>query len=199
MSDAAAAFTRDAIARQPPGARPFARWSLSDLERQLAAACVSGDGPTGAHCIHEFTMRGVVPLAISRWLERLWIRGGDTIPEWLPMHAVTWLPVAYEVAAQFRPQSRGNRRIYLILLDYADSPRGPHGVYVGMSRHSAAERFEQHKLGIRASGVVLRRGLEPLPGPTMHLEGIARAEAERIETQLAEALRARDLIVRGGH
>ena len=187
------------LARQSPAARPFAAWSLPVLEARLATACAIGDGLAGAHCIHELTMRGAVPLAISRWLERLWARSAESIPDWLPMQAVEWLPLAYEVAGRFRPRSRGDRRVYLILLDYADSPRGPHGVYVGVTRRSAAERFEQHKLGIRASGVVLRRGLEPLTGPTLHLGHIALAEAERIEEQLAEALRAQGLIVKGGH
>jgi hypothetical protein len=46
---------------------------------------------------------------------------------------------------------------------------------------------------------VLQRGLEVLTGPTLHLQGIARAEAGRIEEQLAEALRAAGLLVQGGH
>jgi len=33
----------------------------------------------------------------------------------------------------------------------------------------------------------------------LHLQGISRGEAERIESELAEALRAAGLRVRGGH
>jgi len=36
-------------------------------------------------------------------------------------------------------------------------------------------------------------------GPTLHLQRIARAEALRIEAQLAEALRDAGLLVEGGH
>jgi len=68
-----------------------------------------------------------------------------------------------------------------------------------MSRYSPAERFDQHKAGIRAAGSVLRRGLEVLTGPTLHLQRRPRAEAAAIEEQLAEALRAEGLFVQGGH
>ncbi len=86
-----------------------------------------------------------------------------------------------------------------MLLDYSDSRPEPYGVYVGMSRYAAAQRFDQHKAGIRAAGSVLKRGLEVLTGPVMHLQYIARADAERIEEELAEALRAEGLFVQGGH
>jgi len=68
-----------------------------------------------------------------------------------------------------------------------------------MSHYTPAQRFDQHKAGIRAAGSVLRRGLEVLSGPTLHLQRIARAEAARIEVQLADALRDAGLLVAGGH
>jgi hypothetical protein len=68
-----------------------------------------------------------------------------------------------------------------------------------MTRYTPAERYDQHKAGIRAAGSVLRRGLEVLTGPTLHLQYISRADAARIEEELAEALRMRGLLVRGGH
>jgi len=68
-----------------------------------------------------------------------------------------------------------------------------------MSHYTPAQRFDQHKAGIRAAGSVLRRGLEVLSGPTLHLQRIARAEAARIEVQLGDALRDAGLLVAGGH
>jgi hypothetical protein len=46
---------------------------------------------------------------------------------------------------------------------------------------------------------VLKRGLEVLIGPVLHLQGITRVQAEEVEEGLAEALRAAGLMVQGGH
>jgi hypothetical protein len=132
-------------------------------------------------------------------LTRLWESAAASVPEWLPMRYVDWLPVAYEVASRFRRSGRGKSNLYLVLLDYRDSRAEPYGAYVGMSRYSPAERFDQHKAGIRSAGSVLRRGLEVLTGPTMHLQKMSRDQAEAVEGQLAEALRAEGVLVRGGH
>ena len=166
----------------------------------LADALARGQGSLGAHCIHELWMRGEIGLNVNAALERLWKSAADTIPDWLPMRHVEWLPLIYRVAGRCRARARGRSNIYLVLLDYADrDATDPYGVYVGMSHYSPAQRFDQHKAGIRAAGSVLRRGLEVLTGPTQHLQQIAHAEAERIEAQLAELLRAEGLRVQGGH
>jgi hypothetical protein len=86
-----------------------------------------------------------------------------------------------------------------VLLDFEDRRRGPYGVYVGMSGYAPAQRFDQHKAGIRAAGSVLKRGLEVLTGPTLHLQRIARADAARIEAGMAAALADAGLLVEGGH
>src|ERR1700736_2914182 len=149
----------------------------SQLERALAAA----DGAVGAHCIHELWMRRDLALDVDRALERLWMRAAKSIPDWLPMRDIDWLPLAYEVCARFRAQGRGRTNLYLVLLDYSDSREEPYAVYVGMSRYSAHQRFDQHKAGIRSSGCVLRRGLEVLTGPTRHLQNIKHCEAGRLD------------------
>jgi hypothetical protein len=136
---------------------------------------------------------------IERALERLWHCAAASIPEWLPMRYVDWLPRAYEVTLGFRAAARGRSNIYLVLLDYRDRLRCSYGVYVGMSGYPPAERFDQHKAGIRAAGSVLKRGLEVLTGPTLHLQWIRRADAERIEIELAQALAEAGLMVKGGH
>jgi hypothetical protein len=144
-------------------------------------------------------MRHEPPAAIEARLERLWVAAADSVPEWLPMRYIEWLPLAYEVAARFRARGRGRDNLYLVLLDYSDSPRGPHGVYVGRSHYSPAARFDQHKAGLRAAGCVTRRGLEVLTGPVLHLQRMPRSQAADAEEGLAEALRAEGLLVRGGH
>ena len=144
-------------------------------------------------------MRGEFAANIDKSLERLWQRAAKSIPEWLPMRYIDWLPTAYEVASGFRARRRGRSNIYLVLLDYADRRDGPHGVYVGMSHYAPAQRFEQHKAGIRAAGSVLKRGIEVLTGPVLHLQQISRAEAAVIEVSLAVALGDAGIIVTGGH
>jgi hypothetical protein len=144
-------------------------------------------------------MRGEFADRIESALELLWQRAGDSIPEWLPMRYVHWLPTAYEVASRFVAHGRGRSNLYLILLDYSDRRGDDHGVYVGMSRYSPAQRFDQHKAGIRAAGSVLKRGIEVLTGPTLHLQRIRRSEAVRIEKDLAVALADAGIRMEGGH
>jgi hypothetical protein len=156
-------------------------------------------GVAGAHAIHELWMRGEMSLNIERALSALWAVAAAAIPEWLPMRYVERLPEIYEIAQRFRANAKGRTNIYLVLLDYADSRSEPQGLYVGMSKYSPMQRFDQHKAGIRAAGSVLKRGLEVLTGPTLHLQFIQRSEAARIEVQMAEALTAAGFFVQGGH
>lgn len=182
-----------------PGARPLRLSEEAALARELEQAIAAGDGVAGAHCIHELWMRGALAVNIESALDRLWNSAASSIPAWLPMRHIEWLGVAYEVSARFCPKRRGRSNIYLVLLDYRDSRPDDYGVYVGETRHPIAVRFDQHKAGIRAAGSVLKRGLELLPGPVLHLQAISRADALDIEERLAEALRGEGLLVHGGH
>jgi hypothetical protein len=182
-----------------PAQRPFRNRSERELETEFERALDAGDGVTGAHCIHERWMRGLFAAHIETALDLLWKRAGASIPDWLPMRYVSWLPTAYQIAAQFTASGSGRSNLYLILLDYSDRRGDDHGVYVGMSRYSPAQRFDQHKTGIRAAGSVLKRGIEVLTGPTLHLQRIKRSEAARIEAALAVALADAGIRVEGGH
>jgi hypothetical protein len=186
------------LPESPPGSRPLQGLTHVDIGDLLARALAEADGAMGAHCIHELWMRGEMPINIERALEILWARATESIPEWLPMRYIGWLPTAYDVAFKFRSVAKGRSNIYLVLLDYRDRD-GEYGVYVGMSRYGPAQRFDQHKAGIRAAGCVLKRGIEVLTGPTLHLQHIKRSEASRIEAELAEALASAGLLVKGGH
>ena len=182
-----------------PGARPLRALVRDALLERFEVALEKKEGASGAHCIHELWMRNELPMNIETMLARLWSAASDTVPEWLPMRYVSWLPLAYEVAARFQAEGRGRANIYLVLLDYSDRDGEPHGVYVGATRYAPAARFDQHKAGIRAAGSVLKRGLELLTGPVLHLQRIPSGQAAEIEEGLAEALRAEGLLVRGGH
>jgi len=182
-----------------PAQRPLRMRSDRDLAREFTRALKAGDGVAGAHCIHERWMRGHFPTHIETALELLWKHAGASIPDWLPMRYVSWLSTAYDVAARFNANDSGRSNIYLILLDYSDRRGDAHGVYVGMSRYPPAQRFDQHMAGIRAAGSVLKRGIEALTGPTLHLQHIKRSEAARIEIALGEALADAGIRVEGGH
>jgi hypothetical protein len=185
-------------ANTSPASRPLCGLTANDIADRFKHAIAKADGLNGAHCVHEMWMRGAMSINIERALEALWERAAASIPEWLPMRYIDWLPVAYEAALEFTSSAKGRSNIYLVLLDFSDRG-GPYGVYVGMSKYRPAQRFDQHKAGIRAAGSVLKRGIEVLTGPTMHLQYIKRSEAERVEAQLAERLKSAGLMVRGGH
>jgi hypothetical protein len=183
----------------PPTDRPLHGMTQAAITLRFERALAAADGVTGAHCIHELWMRGEMSLNVERALERLWSSAATSIPEWLPMRFVDWLPRLYEVALTISASGKGRSNIYLVLLDYRDRGGSDYGVYVGMSKYSPAQRFDQHKAGIRAAGSVLKRGLEVLTGPGLHLQYIKRAEAARIEVELAKALSEAGLLVKGGH
>jgi hypothetical protein len=185
--------------KDTPANRPLRLLARDAIGQQFVAALEAREGVAGAHCIHELWMRHEPPMNLERMLELLWRAAPESVPDWLPMRYVAWLPLAYEVAARFQPEGRGRSNVYLVLLDYSDRAVDALGVYVGATRYAPAARFDQHKAGIRAAGSVLKRGLEVLTGPVLHLQGIPRAQAEDVEEGLAEALRAEGLIVRGGH
>jgi hypothetical protein len=182
-----------------PNDRPLRLLAPAEVLARFERALGGHDGVDGAHCIHELWMRGEFPQNIERALERLWQSAAKTVPEWLPMRYVSWLPQAYDVAARFEAAGKGKSNVYLVLLDYSDRRGDAHGVYVGMSEYKPAERFDQHKAGIRAAGSVLKRGIEVLTGPTLHLQRISRKEGARIEAELAEALADAGIKVEGGH
>jgi hypothetical protein len=188
-----------ALRGSPPSARPYAVAQPAAIAAAFERALVAGDGEAGAHCIHELWMRGAHGGAIDTALSRLWTATAGQVPEWLPTQHVPWLPQVYEVAAGFRAARRGRSHVYLVLLDFSDRRGEPLGLYVGQSTYPALRRFEQHKAGIRAAGSVLKRGLEVLTGPVLHLTRIAAPEARRIEGALATALADAGLKVEGGH
>src|SRR5262249_6103696 len=81
-----------------PASRPLRLHAEAELAARWKAALAEGDGLLGAHCIHEQWMRGPYPAQIEAALEALWARAARTIPDWLPMRYISWLPVVYEVA-----------------------------------------------------------------------------------------------------
>ena len=114
-----------------------------------------------------------------------------------------------QIRARANPELHHN--VYVVLLDPAVSKlrkvRAENPlrnskkpcVYVGMTGLSPAERFANHKAGIKASAAVKRYGLRLLPELFQHLNPMPYAAAVEMEKDLAEDLRRAGYTVTGGH
>ena len=97
-----------------------------------------------------------------------------------------------------RKKPRGHHSVYVV---YLRNPRGDGkaGYYVGMTGLTPEERFENHKSGIKAAGVVKRFGERLVPKLYAHLNPMPYEKAARMEVMLADSLRKRGFMVYGGH
>ena len=93
---------------------------------------------------------------------------------------------------------RKHHHVYVV---YLRNPKGDGraGYYVGMTGLTPEQRFENHKNGVKAAGVVRRCGERLVPKLYEHLNPMTYADALAMETQLAEELRERGFQVFGGH
>ncbi len=84
---------------------------------------------------------------------------------------------------------------------YLRNPRGDAvaAYYVGMTGLTPEQRFENHKKGVKAAGVVKRFGERLVPRLYAHLNPMPYARAAEMEVVLAESLRRRGFVVYGGH
>ena len=114
-----------------------------------------------------------------------------------------------QLRAKTEPGQHHN--VYVVLLDpavgklrkvRAENPqRDPKKLclYVGMTGLTPAERFANHKAGIKAAYVVKRYGLRLLPEFYAHLNPMPFDAAVQMEKDLAEDLRRAGHTVTGGH
>ena len=93
---------------------------------------------------------------------------------------------------------RHHHSVYVV---YLRNPRGDGkpGYYVGMTGLTPEQRFENHKQGIKAAGVVRRFGERLVPRLYAHLNPMPYVKAKQMELWLADSLRKRGYIVYGGH
>ena len=101
--------------------------------------------------------------------------------------------------------------MYVVLLDSAvgkfrkvqklNPDRDPNKpcIYVGMTGLPVAERFANHKRGIKSSSLVKRFGLRLMPELFEHLNPMPFAAAAQMEIDLTEDLRKAGYTVVGGH
>jgi predicted GIY-YIG superfamily endonuclease len=92
----------------------------------------------------------------------------------------------------------GHHSVYVV---YLRNPRGDGraGYYVGMTGLSPEQRFQNHKRGVKAAGVVKRCGERLVPRLYAHLNPMPYAKAIDMEIALADSLRKRGYVVYGGH
>ena len=99
------------------------------------------------------------------------------------------------------PQNRtasGHHHVYVV---YLRDPKGDGkaAYYVGMTGLTPEQRFENHKRGYKAAGVVTRCGERLVPRLYAHLNPMPYVKAKDMEAILADSLRKRGFVVYGGH
>jgi predicted GIY-YIG superfamily endonuclease len=90
---------------------------------------------------------------------------------------------------------------HCVYVVYLRNPRGDGraGYYVGMTGLAPEQRFQNHKQGIKAAGIVKRCGERLVPRLYAHLDPMPYAAAKDMESALADSLRKRGFLVYGGH
>jgi predicted GIY-YIG superfamily endonuclease len=94
--------------------------------------------------------------------------------------------------------SAGHHSVYVV---YLRNPKGDGraGYYVGMTGLTPAQRFQNHKAGIKAARVVRKYGERLVPKLYAHLNPMSFRAAQTMEVKLADSLRKRGYLVFGGH
>ena len=92
---------------------------------------------------------------------------------------------------------RGHHSVYVV---YLRNPKGDGkaGYYVGMTGLSPAQRFENHRTGVKAARVVKKFGARLVPRLYAHLNPMTYVDALAMEKALAADLRRRGFQVFGG-
>jgi predicted GIY-YIG superfamily endonuclease len=100
-----------------------------------------------------------------------------------------------------RPKRSRRFDHHSVYVVYLRNPRGDGkaGYYVGMTGLPPEQRFENHKNGIKAAGVVRRFGERLVPKLYEHLNPMPFEKAREMESILADSLRRRGYVVYGGH
>ena len=95
-------------------------------------------------------------------------------------------------------RSSDHHSVYVV---YLRNPKGDGkaGYYVGMTGLPPAQRFENHKNGIKSAGIVRRFGERLVPRLYEHLNPMPYEKAKLMEVVLADSLRKRGYLVYGGH
>jgi hypothetical protein len=119
------------------------------------------------------------------------------------MTAASWMAAARRAARTLRATTvsttRAKHSVYVVLLhDPAFQERW--GLYVGQTSRDPDWRFDQHKLGYKASGAVKRFGVHLLPDLVEPLNPMQQWESLELEAALADVFRKAGVPwIEGGH
>ena len=118
------------------------------------------------------------------------------------MTADVWMAAAQRAARTLRATTVGIRgakhSVYVVLLHNPALRRS--GLYVGQTSRDPDWRFDQHKLGYKASGAVKRFGVHLLTDLVEHLNPMQQWESLELEAALADAFRGAGVPwIEGGH
>lgn len=102
------------------------------------------------------------------------------------------------IMARKKSAAAGHHHVYVV---YLRNPKGDGraGYYVGMTGLTPERRFENHKNGRKAAGIVRRCGERLVPRLYAHLNPMTYECAKQMEIDLADSLRKRGYVVYGGH
>src|SRR5215470_8696695 len=100
-----------------------------------------------------------------------------------------------------RSQAKSAADHHSVYVVYLRNPKGDGkaGYYVGMTGLDPAQRFQNHKNGVKAARIVRKFGERLVPRLYQHLNPMPYAKAQEMEVALADSLRKRGFVVYGGH
>lgn len=107
-------------------------------------------------------------------------------------------PAATDKRVRRVKHPRDHHSVYVV---YLRNPKGDGkaAYYVGMTGLAPAQRFQNHKAGIKAARIVTRFGERLVPRLYAHLNPMPYKRAQEMEVILADSLRKRGFVVYGGH
>lgn len=175
--------------------RPYRDRDADAVYAEGVRAFTRGDADAWAECVRELRRRSTARAHELSDRLRTHAEGGALRRG--PREALC--AVAAEAARALPRGGRGRHAVYVVLLH--DAPGSPEwGFYVGMTGRSPEARYAEHLAGVRdGKGYVRDYAVELLPSVYAHLNPMPQRVAEAREYELAEALRAAGLFVRGGH
>ena len=99
----------------------------------------------------------------------------------------------------FTPETKGKYNVYIVLLGWVKNRYPGYALYVGQSFKKPEMRYKQHLKGYKSSRWVRNYGLCLLPSLYEHLNHMTREEAEKMEEDVARALKKAGIPTYGGH